>query len=95
MTHAFVAIGADTRPRVDVAEGFEPDEGNAPVAALGRDERDIKWDSRPASTFGAEMNAASKITSCRMKSASRTMRAHRREEIDERRNTWADTVMAA
>eukprot|EP00965_Chrysotila_dentata_P024203 801879-Pleurochrysis_carterae.AAC.2 len=94
MTRAFVAIGADTRPRVDIVEGFEHDEGNVPVATLGRDERDNKWDSRPASTLGAE-NVASKITSCRMKSASRTMRAHRREEIDERRSTWAGTVVAA
>eukprot|EP00965_Chrysotila_dentata_P169818 5605508-Pleurochrysis_carterae.AAC.1 len=62
MTRAFVAIGADTRPRVDVLEGFEHDEGNVSVATLDRDERDNKWDSRSASTFGAE-NVAAKITS--------------------------------
>eukprot|EP00965_Chrysotila_dentata_P105139 3472390-Pleurochrysis_carterae.AAC.2 len=72
MTRAFVAIGADTRARVG-ASG--QDDGNVLATTVGRDEHERKWDSRPASTLGAE-NVASKITSCRMKSASRTMRAH-------------------
>eukprot|EP00965_Chrysotila_dentata_P034652 1153561-Pleurochrysis_carterae.AAC.4 len=86
MTRAFVAIGADTWARVGATEGFEQDEDTGSATTLGRGERERKWDSRPASTLGAE-NVASKITSCRTKSASRTMRAHRREETDARHST--------
>eukprot|EP00965_Chrysotila_dentata_P044758 1488005-Pleurochrysis_carterae.AAC.1 len=33
MTRAFVAIGADMRPRVGIADGIETGEGSPPVAA--------------------------------------------------------------
>eukprot|EP00965_Chrysotila_dentata_P226364 6195363-Pleurochrysis_carterae.AAC.7 len=68
MTRAFVANGADKRPRVADTRGFESGDG---VTPLGRVQQGMKWNSCPASTLGAE-NAASKITSCRPRSASRT-----------------------
>eukprot|EP00965_Chrysotila_dentata_P023845 789823-Pleurochrysis_carterae.AAC.2 len=82
MTRAFVAIGADIRERVGASGRVE---GNAVAAAFGRDGRERRRDSCPASTLGAE-NAASKIMSCRKKSASRAMRAHWSEEADVRRS---------